>query len=229
MGWGDPSPTTVTSEIRLWSQDNFGEDLLYNVRDGAVYYWDKSNGLGTAGVALSSVAGANKVPSVAKQIMVSDTDRHVIAFGCDSETSTTQDPLLIRFSDQESISEWESTTNNSAGELRIGSGSRFVRAVETKREILVWTDTSLHSMTFIGSPFTFGITQLSANTTIIGSNAVVAVDDLVYWMGRETFYMYDGRVQQLPCAVKQKVFGDINLNQNQMVFAGINSQFTEII
>ena len=229
VGWGDPSPTTVTSEIRLWYQDNFGEDLLYNVRDGAIYYWDKTNGLSTAGVALSSVAGANKVPSVAKQVMVSDTDRHVIAFGCDPETSTIQDPLLIRFSDQESITEWESTTNNSAGELRIGSGSRFVRAVETKREILVWTDTSLHSMTFIGSPFTFGITQLSANTTIIGSNAVVAVDDLVYWMGRETFYMYDGRVQQLPCAVKQKVFGDINLNQNQMVFAGINSQFTEII
>jgi hypothetical protein len=229
VGWGDASPTTVTSEIRLWYQDNFGEDLLYNVRDGAIYYWDKSDGLLTAGVALSSVTGANKVPTVAKQVMVSDRDRHVIAFGCDPEGSTVQDPLLIRFSDQESITDWQATTNNSAGELRIGSGSRFVRAIETKREILVWTDTSLHSMTFIGAPFTFGITQLSANTTIIGPNAAAAVDDLVFWMGRETFYMYDGRVQQLPCAVKQKVFGDLNLSQNSMIFAGVNSEFTEII
>lgn len=139
-----------------------------------------------------------------------------------------QDPLLIRFSDQESITDWQATTNNSAGELRIGSGSRFVRAIETKREILVWTDTSLHSMTFIGAPFTFGITQLSANTTIIGPNAAAAVDDLVFWMGRETFYMYDGRVQQLPCAVKQKVFGDLNLSQNSMIFAGLTQSLQRL-
>lgn len=229
VGWGEASPSSISSELRLWTHDNFGEDLLYNVRDGAIYYWDKSGGLATPGVALTSVAGATAVPTLAKQVMVSDRDRHVLAFGCDPETSSTQDPLLIRFSDQESISDWAATAENSAGELRIGSGSRFVRAVETKREVLVWTDTSLHSMTFIGAPFTFGITQLSANTTIIGPNAVAAVDDLVFWMGRETFYMYDGRVQQLPCAVKQKIFSDLNISQNEMVFAGVNSEFTEII
>ena len=229
IGWGDPASTTITNVIRLWSQDNFGEDLLYNVRDGAIYYWDRTSGLTSRGVALTSLTGGIDVPTVCRQIMVSDVDRHTIAFGCNPTTSDVQDPLLIRFSDTESVTDWENVIEKEGGEIRLGTGSEFVRAVETKREIVIWTDNSLHSMTFLGPPYTFGVTQISSNTTIIGPNAVAAVDDTIFWMGLDTFYMYDGRVQQLPCAVKQKVFGDLNNNQARCIFAGINSEFNEVI
>ena len=147
-----------------------------------MYYWDKSGGLSARAVEVSTKAGAKSVPTVAKQVLVSDQDRHVIAFGCDAINSSssaaqgngTQDPLLIRFSSQENAVDWFPTTSNTAGDLILGSGSEFVQAVETKREILVWTDTSLHSMRFIGPPFTFGLQQLASNITIMGPNAAVA-------------------------------------------------------
>ena len=229
IGWGESAAVTVENELRLWSHDNFGQDLLYNVRDGAIYYWDRASGIAARGVELTSVAGGVDVPTVCRQILVSDRSRHCIAFGCNPVGSSTQDPLLIRFSDSESITDWDiSDTEKEGGFLIIGSGSEFVQAIETKREILVWTETSIHSMTWLGPPYTFGITQLGV-TTIMGPNAAIAVDDVAFWMGRDTFYLYDGRVQQLPCAVKDKVFSDFNHAQRARVYAGVNSEFNEVI
>ena len=226
--WNSSASVTVEGQLRLWSHDNFGEDLLINPRDGGVYLWDKTNGAGTRAVEVSTVTGASDAPTVAKQILVSDSDRHVIAFGTNTIGTSVQDNLLIRFSDQESAVNWTPTTTNTAGSLKIGSGSRFVTALQTKREILVWTDTSLHSMTFIGPPFTFGIQQLASNITIIGPNAAVAVEDTVFWMGRDNFYVYNGATSQLPCNVKEKVFFDFNTDEEDKVFAGVNSNFNEI-
>ena len=229
IGWGESAAITVDNELRLWSQDNFGQDLLYNVRDGAIYYWDRASGIAARGVELTSITGGVDVPTVCRQILVSDRSRHCIAFGCNPVGSSTQDPLLIRFSDSESITDWDiSDTEKEGGFLIIGSGSEFVQAIETKREILVWTETSIHSMTWLGPPYTFGITQLGV-TTIMGPNAAIAVDDVAFWMGRDTFYLYDGRVQQLPCAVKDKVFSDFNHAQRARVYAGVNSEFNEVI
>ena len=220
---------TTTTELRLWSHDNFGEDLLLNPRDGAIYYWDKTSGTSARAVDLATVTGFNEVPTIAKQILTSDTDRHVIAFGTNAEGSATQDSLLIRFSAQESLVDWAATATNSAGDLRIGAGSTFIKAIQTKREIVIWTDTALHSMRYIGPPFTFGIQQLASNITIMGPNAAIAVEDVVIWMGKDNFYIYEGQTQQLPCTVKEKVFFDFNTNEKEKVVAGVNSNFGEVI
>ena len=214
--------------LRLWGNDNFGEDLLFNVRDGGIYYWDKSGGLIRA-VALDSLGTDATIPTVAKQVMVSDRDRHVIAFGCDGEASIgTQDPMLIRFSDQGSLSTWQSTAENTAGELSLGSGSEIVTAIETRQQILVLTDVSAYSMQFLGPPFTFGINLISENITIMAPNAAKAVDDMVFWMGQDDFYMYNGQVQKMPCSIKSYIFNDFNSTQSEKVSAGLNSSFNEI-
>ena len=230
-GWGDASLINVSTELRLWSHDNFGEDLLINPRDGGIYYWDKTNTLSSRAVNVTSLSGANEVPVIAKQILVSDLDRHILAFGCNPQGTSSaadQDPLLIRFSSQESLTDWAATATNTAGDLRLGSGSTFVQAVETKRELLVWTDKSVHSMRFIGPPFTFGLQQLASNITIMSSNAAVATEDFVFWMGRDSFYVYDGRTAQLPCTVRDYVFLDFNFDQTEKVTSGVNSQFSEV-
>ena len=229
--WGSSSTPTVSDTLRLWSHDNFGEDLLLNVRDGGIYYWDTSaKTLGTdRAVTLASLDTDSAIPTIAKQVLVSDRDRHIVAFGCDGETTIgTQDPLLIRFSDAESTTTWNALATNSAGELRVGSGSEIICAVETRQQIIVFTDSSLHAMQFLGPPFTFGISQLSENTTIMGPMAAKAVDDTIFWMGQEDFYVFDGRVQKLPCAVRSYIFDDFNTEQNQKVFAALNSTFDEI-
>jgi hypothetical protein len=240
VGWGNASSLTVSgAQIRLWSHDNFGEDLIINPRDSGLFYWDKTSGTSARAIELSATtlfSGERSVPTVAKQIMVSDSDRHVIAFGCDglgaSLTSTQgngiQDPLLIRFSSQENPVDWFPTTTNTAGDIRLGGGSEFVQAVETKEQILVFTNKSLHSMRFIGPPFTFGIKELSKNITIMSPASAVAVDDSVFWMGVDTFYMYTGQTQQIPCSVKDKVFLDFNFEERDKVHAGVNSEFSEI-
>jgi len=239
FGWGDAASggLTTTTQIRLWSHDNFGEDLLINARDSNIFYWDRSNNLSTRAIELSTRTGTKtSVPQKAKQVLVSDQDRHVIVFGADglgANSSATQgdgvqDPLLIRFSSQENPIDFFPTATNTAGDLRLGAGSTFVQAVETKREILVWTDTALFSMRFIGPPFTFGLSQLASNITIMGPNAAVSTEDVVYWMGIDNFYVYAGQTQQLPCSVKQKVFGDFNRSESDKVTSGINSEFSEI-
>jgi len=228
--WGSGSSITAGNlELRIWSHDNFGEDLLLNPRDGGIYYWDKTNGTSTRAVNITSLSGSTNAPQVAKQVMVSDRDRHVIAFGCDPELGGgVQDPLLIRFSDQESLTDWSATANNSAGDLRIGSGSEIIAAVETRQQILVFTDVSLHAMQYLGPPFTFGINTVSENITIAGPNAAASVEDNVFWMGAEEFYVYGGTVQRIPCTVRDYVFSDFNTDQSQKVYAATNTAFSEI-
>ena len=230
--WGSAADiNTPTSDLRIWSQDNFGEDLIINPRNSGIFYWNRSdsNPIYQRAIPLSDLPNSSAAPTVAKSILVSDRDRHVLAFGCDSEANPgVQDPLLIRFSDQENPADWTSTVTNTAGELRIGSGSEIVGVFETRQQVLVFTDSSLHAMQFIGPPFTFGINMISENTTLQGPNAGVAVDDTVFWMGRTEFYMYNGSVQRIPCMVRSFVFDDFNNLQGQKVSAGLNSAHSEV-
>tara|TARA_B100001769_G_scaffold274955_1_gene274925 strand:- start:1246 stop:3162 length:1917 start_codon:yes stop_codon:yes gene_type:complete len=229
-GWGEAATINLaTDTLRIWSHDNFGEDLLMNIRNGNIYYWDATNGTGTRAVALSSLAGSISAPTIAKQIMVSDKDRHIIAFGCDTEANPgVQDPLSIRFSSQESLTDWAATATNTAGELRLGSGSEIITAQETRQQILVFTDESLYSMQFLGPPFTFGVNLISENITVRGPLAAIAIEDSVFWMGRNEFYVYTGQVQKLPCTVRDHVFDDFNDLQANKVTAGLNSANSEI-
>ena len=229
--WNGDADITITSSIlRIWTHDNFGEDLIINVRDGDIFYWDTSAGTSTRSVKLSDRTNADAgTPTIAKQVIVSDVDRHVIVFGCDGVGAIgTQDPLLIRFSSQEDPTTWIPSATNTAGDLRIGSGSEIVTAVETRQQILVITDVSVHSMQFLGPPFTFGVQMISENITIRSPQAAVAVDDTVFWMGVQEFYVYNGSVKKLPCSVKDHVFSDFNTDQAEKVIAGVNSSFGEI-
>ena len=229
--WGSDGERTLSDIMRLWSHDNFGEDLLINPRDGSIYYWDSSaDTLGSSrATELKDVSGADSTtPTVAKQVMV-DPNVHVIVFGCDPESAIgTQDPLLIRFSDQGTVTTWQSLATNSAGDLRITSGSEIVQAVKTRQQIIVFTDVSLHTLQFLGPPFTFGLNLVSENITIMGPNAAKSVDDFVFWMGAEDFYAYDGRIQKVPCTVQSYVFDDFNLEQKEKVFAALNSSYNEV-
>ena len=228
-GWGIAAVSGTTREIRTWSHDNFGEDLLINPRDGAIYLWDKTTGLSTRAVEIGTISGATNTPTVAKQVLVSDIDRHVLCFGTNTYGTTVQDPLMIRWSNQESVINWTISSATTAGSIRLGSGSEFVQAIETKREILVYTDTSLHSLRFIGGDFVFGIQQIASNITIMGPNAAVATEDFVFWMGKDNFYVYAGGTKTLPCTVKDKVFLDFNNEQRDKVVSGVNSEFGEVI
>lgn len=228
--WGSGTRTTVPiAQLPIWSQDSFGEDLIFCLQNGRIYYWDKSAGLTTRGVELQTLPGAQAVPTVSRLIMISERDRHVIAFGCDPEGDPgVQDPLTIRFSDQENLAEWRTLSTTTAGELRIGTGSAIVAAVQTKQQILVFTDVSIHAMQYIGAPFTFGIQEVSSSVSIIAPNAAVAVGDTVYWMGSNEFYAYDGAAMQIPCDVKEYVFSNLNISQSLKIYAGHCSSFAEV-
>lgn len=228
--WGSGSATaTASAQLRVWSQDNFGEDLVFCARDGGIYYWDASLGVFSRAVPLSALPGASSAPTIAKIVLVSERDRHVIAFGCDPEaTPGVQDPLVIRFSDQENAAVWTSTATTTAGELRLGTGSEIVAAVQTKQQVVVFTDLSAHAMQFIGDPFTFGIQEVSSSISIMGPNAAVAVGDSVFWMGKGEFYIYDGAVTQLPCDVREYVFSNLNILQGTKVYSGHNGAFSEV-
>jgi hypothetical protein len=239
-GWGDAASGGVTTrnQIRLWSHDNFVEDLILNPRDDQIYYWDRTNNLSSRAIPLNTRPGTRtSIPTKCKQVLVSDTQRHVIAFGADDIGSSAsdingngvQDPLLIRFSSRELPTDFFPTVNNTAGTLPLGSGSTFMQAIETKREILVWTDTALTSMRFVGEPNVFGLQQISSNITIMSPNAAAATEDFVFWMGIDTFYVYDGRTQTLPCTVRDKVFLNFNLEERSKVMAGVNTEFSEVI
>ena len=230
--WGSAADLGVASLLRVWTQDNFGQDLIYNVQDGGVFYWQAGVAapLETRGVALSDIPGAIGAPTIARKVIVSDVNKHVIAFGADPDNNVgVQDPLLIRFSDQLNPIDWDVTNpNNSAGDLQLGSGSRIVTAVETRLQILVFTDVSVYSMQYLGESFTFGVTMISENTTVQSGSSVIAVDDAVYWMGSNEFYIYTGGIQKLPCSVRDYVFSDFNAQQSEKVFAASNTAFSEV-
>jgi len=227
--WGSSATVPVTaSQISLWSHDLFGEDLLLNQRGGPIYYWDTSNGTSNRAVPVSDLAGASDVPDQVNQVMVSDRDRHVLAFGCTPQGGTDLDPMLVRFSNQEDPANWTATATNTAGDLVLGSGSEIVRAVETRQQTLVLTDKAVYSVQFLGPPFTFGATRLSANTSIISPTAATAIDDTVVWMGEEEFFIYDGTVKPLPCPVLEYVFSTMDRTEPFKVVSGSNTAFGEI-
>lgn len=227
--WGSASGLGDGDQLRLYSQDNFGEDLVFCARDIGIYYWDASSGLNTRGVNITELGGASNCPTVAAQILVSDNDQHVVAFGANNLGSANQDPLLIRWSDQESITDWTPTATNTAGGVRINSGSKIVGAVQTRQEILLWTDVSTHSMRFVGAPFIFQFTTISSDISMISPNAAVNARGNVYFMDKSGFYVYNGAVQQIACSVQDHVLSNLNLSQAYKVFAAENNAFSEII
>ena len=226
--WGSSVTLTSSSTLRLWSQDTWGEDLIFGVRNGGIYYWDKTGGLSTRAVTLESLSTDSTCPNIATQILVSDRDRHLIAFAPNDGGATDQDAMLIRWCTQEDYAVWYPQATNTAGDLRLGTGSKIVRAVETKREILVFTDLALYSMQFIGPPYTFGVQQVSTNVTTSGFNAFAVVEDVVFWMGKNKFYLYSGSVDELQCTLKDHVFNNINTDQLDKVYVAVNSEFNEI-
>jgi hypothetical protein len=189
FGWGMPAESTVSgANLTNWTHDNFGEDLLMNVKNGGIYYWDRTSGTSSRAVELNTLSGSTLAPTIAKQIMVSDQDRHVIAFGCDGEASIgTQDPLLIRFGSQESLTAWQSLATNTAGELRISTGSEIVVAIQTKQQILVYTDVSLHGMQFLGPPFTFGLNEISR--LLVQMQLLLLTTSCSGWGQKSSMYM----------------------------------------
>ena len=226
--WSSGAGSLAGQNLRLWKSDSWGEDLLANLVDGRLYYWDATNGKSTRMVELSTLAGASDVPTTVRQVMVSDVDRHVLCFGSNALGSSTFDPLLIRWSSQESVTDWTPTATNTSGDLRLSQGSEIVCAIRTTRQILVFTENSLHSVQFVGAPFVFGQALIGSNVRIAGPNTGISINDVVYWMGQENFYLYDGRIQTIPCSVRQYVFDDINRQQSFKFFAGSLSSNSEV-
>ena len=232
--FGSVSPLDATNQLRIWSHSNFGEDLLINARGAGIFYWDESEGVSTRAVALSALTGANLTPTVALQVMVSDIDRHVICFGADplndGETARTGaiDPMFIAWSDQEKAEEWEPLPTNTAGSFRLSAGSAIVGAVRARQEMLIWTDTSLYSMVFVGQPFTFSINLVNEGVGLVGPNAVINTPGGVFWMDKKGFYSYTGEIKQIPCSVSNYVFSDINQTQSYQIFAFVNKAFDEV-
>jgi len=224
--WG--TGLSSTENIRLWSQAQFGEDLVFGPRDGPVYYWDATNGLSTRAVALTSLSGASDVPTTQRLVFVSDVSRFVFCMGTNVLGSGTTDPMLIRWSDQESVTNWTPAATNQAGDLRLSKGTEIISARQSREEILVWTDSSLYSLQYQGPPAVWGANLVGDNVSIASQNAVAHSNGVSFWMGKDKFYMYDGRTQPLPCTVRRYVFDDFNTLQYDQVFAGTNEAFHEV-
>ena len=227
--WSSSTSISATNQLRLYSQDSFADDLIFNVRGGGVYYWDESGGTGARGVALSAVSGASDAPVAALQVMVSDVDRHVIAFGANPIGSIAIDPLFVRWSDQESAINWTPTATNTSGGQLLSSGSQIIGAVKTRQEILIWTDFGLQSMRFVGSPFIFQFASKAEGISMISPKAAVAVGDAVFFMDNKGFYVYKGSVERLNCTVLDYVLSNINTSQTGKVFAASNPDYSEVM
>jgi hypothetical protein len=230
--WGSTSALSASNQLRLWSIDNFGEDLVACPRAGGIYYWDKTTTLNNPAVAISSLSGSNLAPTVGLQVLISDVDRHVIILGADpiSDTGRTSviDPLLIAFSDQENILDWEPKATNTAGSLRCSAGSEIIGGLRARQETLIWTDAALYSLQFIGPPLTFGLNLVNEGVSLIGPNACINTPAGIFWMDRKGFYNYSGGVQVVPCLVHDYVFNDLNEFQSYQCFATLNKEFNEV-
>jgi hypothetical protein len=224
--WGTGGASSVS--MRLWSQSNFGEDLIFAPRDGAIYYWDATSGITSRGVPMQYLNGASDVPTVQKFIFVSDISRFVLAFGCNDYGSAIQNPMLIRWSDQESAVNWTPAATNQAGSVQFSHGSELVACLQTRQEIVVWSDSAIYSLQYVGAPAVWRSELLGDNISIAGPNAAATASGVVYWMGVDKFYKYDGRVQTLRCDLRQYIFSDINSSQYQQVFAGTSEGFNEV-
>ena len=238
-GWGQSAGFGIPQQLRLWSEANYGDYLIINPRGGALYMWvPVYSGAGTllfttrAQLLSSTSSGIYQTdtscPTVSNFIMVSDSSRFVISFGCNDYGLTAQDPMLIRWSDQEDYATWAPAITNQAGSFRLSSGSEIITAQQTRQEILVFTDAAVFSMQYLGPPYVWGFNILSDNISIAGPNAVATANNITYWMGVDKFYAYTGRVETLPCSLRQYVYGDINLDQQDQFFAGTNEGYSEI-
>ena len=225
--WGEGISDTET--LRIWSQQNFGEDLIFGHRDGDIFYWDASGTLTDRAVKLSSKAGASDVPTVQNLILVSDISRFVFCFGANVLGSATKDPMLIRWSDQEDATNWTPAATNQAGSLRLSRGTEIVGASQSRQEVLVWTDSSLYSLQYVGAGSgVWSATLVGEQTSIASQNSVAYANGVAYWMGKDKFYQYDGRTQPLPCDLRRYVFTDFNTDQYNQVFSGTNEAFNEV-
>jgi len=243
-GWGSPAVSGIGEQLRLWSQSNFGEDLIFNPRGGGLYYWanaanpnvfNRGQLLGPGATVVTkagSISVDSSCPSVSNLVTVSDGSRFVIAFGCNdypgTPQATIQNPMLIRWSDQEDFATWAPLTTNQAGSFTLSHGSQIITFVQTRQEILVFTDSSVYSMQYLGPPYVWGFQLMGDNISIMGPNAVATVNNITYWMGTDKFYMYSGRVETLPCALRQYVYEDINLTQSYQFFASTNEGYNEV-
>jgi len=236
--WGDgtfgsSSAIGSNNQLRLWSMDSFGEDLIACPRGGSIYYWDYTNA-STRAIALSDLTGANLAPTLGLQVLISDVDRHVVILGADPINATASgrtgaiDPLLVAFSDQENAAEWEPLSTNTAGSLRCSAGSQIIGGLRARQETLIWTDVALYSLQFIGAPLTFGLTLINEGISLIGPNAPVNTPTGIFWMDKKGFYAYQGSVQPIPCSVHSYVFDDLNEGQAFQVFGFLNKQFNEV-
>ena len=238
-GWGQAASSGVGQQLRLWSQANYGQDLIFNPRGGALYYWavDANPNLINRGVVMEAGTTVGGVlldascPSVANFIMVSDASRFTIAFGTNFPNIVgleAQDPMLIRWSDQEDYGTWIPAVTNQAGDYRLSSGSEIITAQQTRQEILVWTDAAIYSMQYLGPPYVWGFQIMGDNISIAGPDVVSTANNVTFWMGTDKFYMYSGRVETLPCALRQYVYDDINMQQSYQFFSGTNEGYNEI-
>ena len=224
--WNEPSTSSeITIAARSWSLDNFGEDLIATVLNASTYIKDLSGSIDARATALSNA------PTASRFSLVSTDTRHLMIFGTETTIgdTATQDDLLFRFSDREDATDYTPVATNEAGSLRISDGSRIVGAVKSSGQILVWTDTSLHGIQFVGTPFTFGLRQLGSNCGLIAQHAAVEINGRSYWMSDNSFYMYDGVVKKMPCSVQDYVFDDLSYTNRNDIACGINTAFNEII
>jgi hypothetical protein len=240
-GWGESAATGIGVQMRLWSQRNYGDYLLLNPRGGALYLWAPAASPSTfyrAQVLSSTNSNTqdgiaywqtdSSCPTICNAVAVSDGSRFTIAFGCNDYGSAELDPLLVRWSDQEDYKVWAPAATNQAGSYRLSNGSRIVANLQSRQEILVWTDSALYSMQYLGPPYVWGFQILGDNTSIMGPNAAATAANVTYWMGVDKFYMYSGRVETLYCPLRQYIFGDINLEQQYQFFASTNEGFNEV-
>lgn len=223
-GWGDPGEVGVGQQLTLWNHAIFGQTLIYGVRGGPAYVYDPSIDLGGRG----RLIVGNEVPLYQDVLLVSDVSRFVIVFGTNDVLSSIYDPMVIRWSDQEDYTEWMPSITNQAGSVRISDGSYIVTALQTRQEILVWSNSALYSMQYVGPPFVWSIALQMSNISIMSPRAAVTVNNLVFWMGTDKFYVYSGRVDTLPCTISGFIFSDINRDQSWQVFSGTNEGFNEV-
>jgi hypothetical protein len=236
LGWGAGSwgsgtwgvGTTSSTQMRIWSQNNFGGDLIFGPNGGALYIWKSSGTITTRGVLISGLAGASYVPIIQNLILISDASRFTFVFGTNDYADSTLDPMLIRWSNQEDYLEWYPSTTNQAGSLRLSHGSKIVSVLQSRQEILVYTDSSLYSLQYVGPPAVWSSQLLGDNLSIAGQNAAALGSGIAYWMGVDKFYKYDGRVQTLRCDLRQYIYNDINLSQTAQIFATTNEGFNEV-
>jgi len=240
IGWGQPAAPTIGTQLRTWTQTNFGQDLIFNPRNGPLYIWNVSSNLNIynravllgPGEVITTATGSVTVdadcPVIATAVLVSDSSRFVICFGCNDYSSTTQNPLLVRWSNQEDYGTWTPVITNQAGSFQLSSGSQIMAVLQTRQEILVLTDTAIYSMQYLGPPFVWGFQIMGDNISVMSPNSAITVNNITYWMGTDKFYMYTGRVETLPCTLRQYIFDDINLEQSFQISCGTNEGYNEI-